>query len=70
MKLTFSSEECDGGTLSSSTTCATNAMNVIFRVVGVVIVEHMSDISNILKQKVSVSQMESLTRRRGPYVVV
>lgn len=46
-KLTVSGEESDGSPIGTSTASSTNTMNVIFRVVGVVIVQHMSDVANI-----------------------
>jgi hypothetical protein len=51
---TLSSEQGDGGTVGTSTTGTTNAMNVILRVVRVVVVEHMSNVADILKRKVSI----------------
>lgn len=51
MVLTVSGEEGDGGTRLASTTSTTNTVDVILRVVGVVIVEHMSDIAHILNEQ-------------------
>jgi hypothetical protein len=51
---TLSGEEGDGGTSGTSTTGTTNAVNVVLRVVRVVIVEHMSNVAYILKEKVSI----------------
>lgn len=49
MLLTVSGEEGDGSTLLASTTSTTNTVNVILRVVGIVIVEHMCNVAHILK---------------------
>lgn len=49
--LTLSREERDGGTFGTSTTGSPNAMNIVLRVVRVVIVQHMGDVTNILKEK-------------------
>jgi hypothetical protein len=48
-QLTISGEEGNGGTLLSGTSSTANAVNVILRVVGVIVVEHMGDVANILK---------------------
>jgi hypothetical protein len=48
-KLTVSGEESNGGTLGSSTASSADTMNIILRVVGIVIVEHMSNVANIFK---------------------
>ena len=53
---TLSSEKGDGSTVGTSTTGTTDAVNVIFRVVRVVIVEHMGDIANILKERLASNQ--------------
>lgn len=45
--LTFSSEERDGGTMSTSATSTANAMDVVFRVVRVIVVQDMSNVPNI-----------------------
>jgi hypothetical protein len=45
------SEECDGSTVSASTTSTTNAVDIVLRVVRVVIVEHVSNVADILKSK-------------------
>lgn len=50
--LTLSGKEGNSGALGSGATSPTNAMNIILRVVRVVIVQHMSDVTNIF-QKVS-----------------
>ena len=44
---TVCSEEGDGSTSLTSTTCTTDTVDVILRVVGIVIVQHMSDIANV-----------------------
>jgi hypothetical protein len=49
VELTLSSEEGDSGTFGAGTTCTTNAVNIILRVVGIVIVQHMSNISDIFE---------------------
>lgn len=46
-KHTVSGEESDCSSLLSSTTCTTNTMDIILRIVRVVIVEHMSNVSDI-----------------------
>lgn len=48
---TLCSEQGDSGTVSASTTSSTNTMDIILRVVGIVIVQNMGDIANILKSK-------------------
>lgn len=52
---TFSCEQCDGSSLRASATSTPNAVNVVFRIVGVVIVEDMSDVLDIFNM-VSVQQ--------------
>ena len=47
--LTVSSEEGNGCTLRASPTCPTNAMDVVFRIVGIVIIENMRDVFDILQ---------------------
>ena len=51
--LTVSSEKGNGGTLRAGTTSTTNSVDVILRVVGIIVVQHVSDIANILIPKVS-----------------
>lgn len=46
-KHTFSCEQCNGSTLRPSATSTPNTVDVVFRVVGVVIVEDMSNILDI-----------------------
>lgn len=48
--LTVSGEEGNGSTLLAGTTSTTNTVDVILRVVGVVIVEHMCNVAHILKE--------------------
>lgn len=51
---TVSSEERDSGTLGASTTGTANTMNIVFRVVWIIIVDHMSNVAHIfLSRKVS-----------------
>lgn len=50
MQLTVSGEERNGCAVSAGTARSADTMDVILRVVGVVIVEHMSNIAHILKQ--------------------
>jgi hypothetical protein len=45
---TVSSEHGDGRALGASTTGTADTVDVILRVVGVVIVEHVSDVTNVL----------------------
>lgn len=46
-QLTVSGEESDCGTGSAGTSSTTNTVDVVLRVVGVVIVQHMSNIAHI-----------------------
>jgi hypothetical protein len=69
-ELTVSGEECNGRAILPSSSGSADAVNIILRVVGIVIVEHMSDISNILNDRLAKQPMVSLTRRWGPCVVV
>jgi hypothetical protein len=46
-ELTVSCEKSNGSTLETGTTSTTNTMNIIFRIVWVVIVEHMGDVTDI-----------------------
>jgi hypothetical protein len=52
----ISAEERDSGSFSSCATSSTNSMNIIFRVVGVIIVEDMSNVSHIFKYRLAISQ--------------
>ena len=52
-KLTVSGEEgdcCSGGTGAAS---SANAMHVVFGVIGIVIVQHMSDIANVFTNRLA-----------------
>ena len=49
-ELTVSGEEGNGGTLRASTTSSANTVDVILRVIGVVIVQHVSDVAHVLKE--------------------
>ena len=48
-ELTVSSEQGNGRALRTRTTRPADAVDVVLRVVGVVIVEHMRDVAHILK---------------------
>lgn len=52
-KLTLSGEKGDGGALLASTACSADAMNIILRIVGIVIVQHVSNVSHILKERLA-----------------
>jgi hypothetical protein len=58
--LVISSEKGNGGTHGTSTTGTTNSVNVVFRVVGIIVVQHVSDVAHIFTRMVS-------RRRRGVY---
>jgi hypothetical protein len=58
--LVISSEKGNGGTHGTSTTGTTNSVNVVFRVVGIIVVQHVSDVAHIFTRMVS-------RRRRGLY---
>jgi hypothetical protein len=58
--LTLCCKEGDGGSLSPCTSRSANAVNIIFRVVGVIVVEDMSDIANILRYRLATRPMEVL----------
>lgn len=51
-KLTVSGEKGDGSTLGASTTSSANSVDIILRVVGVVIVQDVSNVSHILSEHV------------------
>lgn len=53
--LTVSGEQRDRSTRRSSTTSTTDTMNVVFRVVGIVIIEDMSNVLDIFN-RVSIQQ--------------
>jgi hypothetical protein len=63
-------EERDSCAFLSSTSSSADPMNIVLRIVGVVVVEDMSNISYILSGQVSNLANGSLTERRGPCVVV
>jgi hypothetical protein len=50
-KLTVSGEEGNGSTLGTGTSSTTNTVDIVLRVVGVIIVEHMSDVANIFSEE-------------------
>ena len=59
-KLTFSSEEGDGGAVSTSTAGTANAMNIVLRIVRIIIVQHMSNVANVCNgNKISTSSYTS-----------
>jgi hypothetical protein len=66
-QLTVGGEESDSGTLAASTSCSANAVNIVLRIVGIVVVQNVSDISNILKW-VSNSAVRTLTVSSGGHV--
>lgn len=45
--LTISGKEGNGGTVRSGTAGTTNTMDIILRVIGVIVVEHMGDVAHI-----------------------
>lgn len=47
--LTISGEEGDGGSVRAGTACATDAVDVILRVVGVIVVQHVGDVANVFE---------------------
>lgn len=51
MKRTVSGEQSDGCSSLASTTGTTDTVDVILRVVGVVIVEHMGNVAHIFMQR-------------------
>jgi hypothetical protein len=53
--LTVGGEEGDGSTGLACTTGAADTMDVVLRVVGVVVVEDVSDVADILKSETLVS---------------
>jgi len=52
---TFSREQSDGCACRASTAGTSNTMNVIFRVIGIIIIEDMSNVLNIF-HRVSIRQ--------------
>lgn len=73
MTHTVSGEEGNGGTLGTSTAGTTNTVDIVLRVVGVVVVEHVSDVAHIFLRKVQLAK-GSLVRYnhsvaiRGPFL--
>jgi hypothetical protein len=59
-KRTVSGEERDGCALSAGTASSTNTMDVILRVVGVVIVEHMGNVAHIFETRKWLANSEQL----------
>lgn len=59
-ELTVSGKEGYGCAFSPSSSGSADAVDIVLRVVGVVIVEHMSDISDILKYRLAKQPMEIL----------
>lgn len=53
---TISSEEGDGSASAASTTSTANAMHVVLRVVGVIIVENVSDVLDVFQRAHDVSK--------------
>lgn len=53
LKLTLRSEESDGGTLGTGTASSSDAMNVVFRVVRIIVVQHMGNVTDILREIIS-----------------
>ena len=51
MILTVSGEEGNGSTLRTGTTSSADTMDVILGVVGVIIVEHVSNVAHIFKAR-------------------
>lgn len=51
--LTVSCEECDGSASLSSTTCSTNTMNIVLRIVGIIVIQNVSDITDILNERLA-----------------
>ena len=49
VKSTVSGEERDGCALGAGTASSTNTMDIILRIVGVVIVDHVSNVAHIFK---------------------
>jgi len=48
LALTVSCEKGDGRPLGTGATSSPNAVDVVLRVIGIVIVEHMSDVAHVL----------------------
>lgn len=47
--LTFSCEEGDGSAVATSSSCSTNSVNIVLRIVRVVIIEDMCNVSDIFR---------------------
>lgn len=58
-RLTISGEERNGSALGASTTGPPNTMNIVLGVIGVIVVQNMSDVTNIFIIKVSTRKMIS-----------
>ena len=52
--LTVRSEECDRGSVRAGTASTTNSVDVVLRVVGIVIVEHVSDVAHVFLDRLAV----------------
>lgn len=72
VKLTVSGKESNGCASGSGTTSTTNTVDVVLRVIGVVVVEHMGDVANIFSSKhrlaVEYGGYCIATFQRGKYV--
>lgn len=68
-ELTVSGKERNGRSLCTGTASTTNTVNIVLRVVGVVIVNHMSDITNILRIT-QVSKQRSHFKRHDLWTLV
>ena len=55
---TLSGEQRDSSTHGSSTTSTSNTMNIVLRIIGIIVVQHMSDVFDILSG-VSISKTRS-----------
>lgn len=74
-KLTVSGEEGDSGTGGTGTSGTTNTVDVVLRVVGVIIVEHMSNVAHIFWKggfvsKQSISGFMRSMAMKDPFSVV
>lgn len=65
MQLTLCREEGDGGSLRTGTTGSPNAMDVVLRIVRIVVVQHMGNVTDILREQVSISVSRRAPRRPG-----
>lgn len=59
-RLTVSGEESDGRSLRTSSASTTNSVNIILRIVGIVVVQHMGDVANIFYQSRLAGEYEYL----------